>query len=236
VARAAAFAGDRYMPFVDPANPEQVILLPARVGSEAKLGTPQSIAFQIDKAVTRYMTAGPGATNLNYFNTAVDHLQLLSEAADALENGDIQRLNQFGNAFARETGDPAPTNFETVKSAVTGELAKTFKGTGATDQEIAEINQAINQAESPDQLHGAINYYLRLMNGKLNALRSQYAAGKQGKPAFSGASPAAGGGSVAKTYLHYATNPQTHHRIGTDDDPQSPNAKWYDVQTGRLVE
>ena len=203
VARAAAFGASRYVSVLDPANPEKVVFMRAGDAAQAGAGTPQSIGFQIDKAVTRYMTAGQGATNINYFNTSIDHLKLLSEAADALNNGDIQRLNQAGNAFARETGDPAPTNFETVKSAVAGELAKTFKGTGATDQEIAEINQAINQSESPDQLHSAINYYLRLMDGKLNALRLQYAQGKQGQPAFGGAgtlaAPAGGGGSQPVT-------------------------------------
>jgi len=204
VARAAAQGADRYVQVLDPQNPERVTFMRAGDAAAQGAGSPASIGFQIDKAVTKYMVAGPGATNLSYFNTSIDHLRLLSETADALNNGDVQRLNQFANAFAAETGDPAPTNFETVKSAVAGEISKTFKGTGATDTEIAQINQEINSSESPDQLHGAINYYLRLMDGKLNALRLQFTQGRQGQPAFTpasgaGSGPASTGGSATGT-------------------------------------
>jgi hypothetical protein len=236
--RVAAQAADRYVPFMDPSNPEQVIMMPVAVGAAAKLGTPQSIAFQTDKAMSKYMTSGKGGENLVYFNTAVDHLKLLKETANALNNGDIQLINKWGNAFATATGDPAPTDFEAVKSAVLGELAKTFSGKGATVEEIAMLSEVINQAQSPEQITGAITYYLNSMDGRLGAMRTQWDMAKQGQPAFvgTGASGAGGGAGGAKTYRHYATNPQNHHRIGTDDDPQSPNAKWYDVQTGKLVQ
>ena len=207
--RAAANADDRYVQVFDIYNPDRVTFMRAReAASNPDVASPQSISFQIDKAITKYMIAGKGGENINYFNTAVDHLNLLSEAADALNNGDIQRLNQFGNAFARETGDPAPTNFETVKSAVAGELSKTFKGTGATDAEISQINQEINSSESPAQLHGAIDHYRNLMHGKLEALRQQYEQGKQGRPAFAPATPAAGAGATggAADQYTYITN------------------------------
>ncbi len=189
VARAAAFGSMRYIMVVDPKNPENVI--PMRAGDAAKAGvnTPASISFKTDQAITRYMTSGAGGTNINYFNTATDHLRLLKEAGEALNNGNVQVFNEYANRFATATGDPAPTNFETVKAAVAGELSKTFKGTGATDSEIADINQTINQAQSPDQIHGAIDYYTNLMGSKVHALQLQYEAGRQGKPNFGNATP-----------------------------------------------
>jgi hypothetical protein len=197
VARAAAFAADRFVQVVDPSDPEKVIFMPAGVAARAGAGTPASIGYKTDAAVSKFMTSGAGAQNIAAFNTATDHLELLGEAADALNNGDFQRLNQVGNTFARETGSPAPSNFGAVKSAVAGELSKVFKGTGATDQEISEINSTLNSAMSPDQLHGAIDYYTRLMGGKLNALRSQYEAGRSGRPAFPTNTPKGGGGPAA---------------------------------------
>jgi hypothetical protein len=184
VARAAAFGANRYIPVVDPQNPENVVMM--RAGDAARMGanTPASIGFQTDKSVTRYMTSGQGGANINYFNTANDHLKLLKQAADALQNGNTQLFNRLANAYATATGDAAPTNFETVKAAVAGELSKTFKGTGATDQEISTINQTINNAMSPDQINGAIGYYTNLMDSKLSALEEQYAAAKEGRPAF----------------------------------------------------
>ena len=77
-------------------------------------------------------------------------------------------------------------------------MSKTFKGTGATDEEIANISGTINNTQSPEQLYGGIDYDLRLMQGKMQALKGQFEAGKQGKPNFPGAenSPATGGAST----------------------------------------
>ncbi len=191
IARAAAFGAMRYIPVVDPNNPENVIMMRAGDAAKAGVNTPQSIAFKTDAAITRYMTTGQGGTNIAYFNTATDHLRLLKEAGDALNNGNIQLFNEYANKFATATGAPEPTNFETVKAAVAGELSKTFKGTGATDSEIADINQTINQAQSPQQIAGAIQYYTSLMGSKVHALQLQYEAGKAGKPNFPGTTPEA---------------------------------------------
>lgn len=49
-----------------------------------------------------------------------------------------------------------------------------------------------------------------------------------------------GGGSAQsssepnKKYKHSATGPNKH-KIGTDDDPESPDAKWFDIQTGKPI-
>jgi hypothetical protein len=183
-ARAAAFGANRYVNVLDPSDPEAVTFMRAADAARTGARSPQSLSYQIDKAVTKYFTAGPAGTTINYFNTAMDHLNLLKETASALQNGDVQLLNKWGNAYANATGDPAPNNFNTVRSAVAGELSKTFKGTGATDQEVALIESTINNSQSPRQLSGAIDYYLRLMGGKMDALKAQYAAGKQGQPNF----------------------------------------------------
>jgi len=196
VARAAAFGAMRYIPVLDPSNPENVVMMRAGEAAKAGVNTPQSIAFKTDTAITRYMTSGAGGTNITYFNTATDHLRLLKEAGDALNNGDYPLFNRYANQFATATGDPAPTNFEAVKTAVAGELSKTFKGTGATDSEISEINSTINQAQSPQQIQGSIDYYTSLMGSKVHALQLQYEAGKSGRPNFPGTTPSAGGGNT----------------------------------------
>lgn len=188
IARAVAYGQNRPVMVIDPADPtgQNVVFVPSGVAEKAHLGTTQSIGFQTDKAVTRYMTAGKGGENINYFNTAVDHLKLLQQASDALNNGDYPLANRLANSYAQQTGSPAPTNFDAVKAAVSGEISKTFKGTGATDEEIKLINQTIDRAASPQAITGAIGYYTDLMNGKLNALQGQYEAGRQGKPNFVG--------------------------------------------------
>jgi hypothetical protein len=184
VARAAAFAANRYVPVIDPQNPENVILMRAGEAAAAGANTPASIGYQTDKAITRYMTSGQGGANITAFNTTTEHLHTLQQAADELQNGNTPAFNRLANTWASATGMPAPTDFNAVKFAVAGELSKTFKGAGATDAEISQINTTINNAQSPAQIKGAIDYYTRLMSGKLSALQTQYEAGKQGKPGF----------------------------------------------------
>ena len=201
VKRMQALAEYRYIPVINPQNPEEVVMMHASDAEKAQVGTPASIAFQNDKTMTRLFTSGQAATTINYFTTAIDHLKLLAQAADALKNGNLTVFNKFANDWASATGNPAPNNFDTVRNAVAGELSKTFKGTGATDQEIENISGTINSAQSPDQLAGGIDYDLRLMQGKMGALRGQYEKGmsKDGKPgtpnfpAQPGATPSGGG-------------------------------------------
>lgn len=214
VARAAAFGAARFVPVLDPKNPENVIYMRASEAANSGVGTPQSISFQIDKAITKAFTSGQPATNINFFNTAVDHLTLLGEAADALKNGDTQVLNKAGNAWAAATGNPAPTDFNAVRNAVAGELAKTFTGARATKEEINLMNETINSAMSPEQLASVTEYYKRLMGGKLSALKSQYETGKEGKPAFKDEN--------SKHQTSSSGGPSTGGSTGGSDKPLTP--------------
>jgi hypothetical protein len=180
----------------DPNNPggEKFVTKKDAIG----MGAPGGVDTTAPKALVKDFTSGADAKTLNAFNTAQDHLRLLGQAADALHNGNTQLVNQFGNAYAAQTGSPAPTNFNAVKAAVAGEISKTFKGGGATDAEIAEINKTIQSKNSPAQLRGAINQYSALMQSKRAALQTQYQQGMKGKPNFgktpATAAPAGSGG------------------------------------------
>lgn len=90
-----------------------------------------------------------------------------------------------------------------MKAAVAGELSKTFRGAGATDAEISEINETINRAQSPEQIQGAIKYYLALMGGKIQTLKAQNDMGMQGKPNFGGAGSANTGGSAPAAPIQF---------------------------------
>jgi hypothetical protein len=181
LARVEAQANDRIIPVIgqDPNDPGKVTLMPAGAAAKAGVGTPASIGFQTDKAMSKYMTSGKGGENLAAFDTAVSHLKLLGDTVEALNNGDIPLANRFGNAAGVEMGDDAVTNFNTVKNAVAGEIAKVFTNRGATGEEIALLNQTINSSQSNEQLTGAINYYIDLMGGKLGALHTQFESAQQ---------------------------------------------------------
>jgi hypothetical protein len=140
--------------------------------------------YGVEKKVQEEFTSGDAAKNLTAFNTAISHAQQAQEAATALQNGDIKVLNRVGNALGVELGSDKVTNFNTIKSALTGEISKVFKGGQATDAEIKEVQGPFDAANSPAQLKNALNTAIHLMNSKRDALKQQYETGIQGKPNF----------------------------------------------------
>lgn len=182
VVRAEIYANSIPVQVADPNNPGNVVYTSRKnaMGKQA----PSSADVQAAKKTEISATSGEIGKNLNAFNTASAHLDTLSKAADALNNGDVNALNTIGNAFQKQTGNPAPTNFQAVKSAVAGEVSKTFKGGQATDAEIKEFNDAVSSANSPAQLKGVIATYQGLMNSKREALQQQVQMGMQGKANF----------------------------------------------------
>ena len=191
VMRAQVYVNNRVVPIIDPDNPDNLVYQTPKEAAKNKSLAPGSIGFQTKKSVTNAFTRGPEARSLNAFNTAIDHLQQLNQAADALHNGDIRLVNELGQRWAAATGEAAPTNFNAIKGAVAGEVAKTFKGGEATDAEIRQLNDTINRANSPAQLKGAIAQFSALMMSKRHALEQQYKKGMQAQPNFGGTEGAA---------------------------------------------
>jgi len=125
---------------------------------------------------------GPEGRTVRSFNVAIDHLDTLNDAADALKNGNIQRFNQLSQRVAQETGSPTPTNFDAIKSIVAKEIVKSVIGsaTGGGVTERQELSGELSRANSPDQLKGMISRYQTLMAGQLKGLKQQYEAGRGG--------------------------------------------------------
>jgi len=140
--------------------------------------------YGVEKKVQENFTSGDAAKNLTAFNTAIEHSKQLQEAASKLENGDLRPYNKVANELGFQFGSDKTTNFNVIKSALSGEISKVFKGGQATDAEIKEVQTPFDAANSPSQLKGAIANAIRLMNSKRDALKQQYEAGRQGKPNF----------------------------------------------------
>ena len=166
----------------DPNNPGQTIMVPRK--EAAGMAGPQSASVIVPKKEAEYMTSGAGGKQLTAFNTAIQHLDLLDKLGQDLNNTNIQIFNRAKQAWAEQTGNPAPANFAAAKNAMAGEVASALKASGATDQEIREVGTTFNRAQSPAQLSGAIGTYKSLLYSKAQNLRKQYESGMQGKPNF----------------------------------------------------
>ena len=115
------------------------------------------------------------------FNTAIDHLDTMDKLATALNNNDVRAFNTVANAFAKGTGSAAPTNFDTAKSIVGGEVAKALAGSSMALKDREEIRDAISRANSPEQLAGSVRTLQELMGGQLKSLKLQYETGTNRK-------------------------------------------------------
>lgn len=122
-------------------------------------------------------TSGKSADNIRSLNTVVSHLDRLNKTAKGLDNTKIKLWNKVKNWAKEESGDSTVTNFAKDASAVESELAKVFKGTGATDQEIKVWRENFSSAQSPKQLLDGIHEAIELMKGRLDALDDQWVKG-----------------------------------------------------------
>ena len=145
--------------------------------------------FQSNKALLKDFTSGQSARNLTAFNTASGHLAQLGGLVDALGNGNTTVINRLGQIYAKATGSPAPTNFDSVRNAAVGEVAKLFSGGVVAQAEREEIQKPLENSNSPAQLKQAIEQLRHLMESRKSALQNQYEQAKKGLPAFDSAEP-----------------------------------------------
>jgi hypothetical protein len=124
-------------------------------------------------AITRFKSGKQGDTTRS-FNVLVDHLGTLTEAADALKNGNSRLLNQFKQNWAAQTGNPAPTNFDGVKALVGDEIVKAVVGSAGALADREEVKKDLDRASSPKQLAELVDRYRKLALGQLRGLRKQY--------------------------------------------------------------
>lgn len=181
-------------------------------------------------ATAKDFASGQAAKNVTSLNTVVGHLNDLKDKADALDNGGIPLFNEVGNYFNSATGGAKVNNFNLARNAVADELAKVFKGSGISDHEIEQWKGALNAAQSPEQLKGAVKTAIGLMDSRLSALNDQRDRGMstQSEPRSllneksrkaleavdqwaSGGTKETKGGGISEGMT--ATNPQTGQKI-----------------------
>lgn len=154
-------------------------------------------------------SSGQQSQTINSINTAIGHLDQFVDVAKALGNGDFRPGNQAFNWLKATFGDSAPTNFEGIRSIMSGELASAFKKSGATDQEIKSVEQAIASKNSTTQL---VDYATKIaipaLGAKISAFDQQYKQVMGAKDPFKVLTP-----DAEEVLLKYGFDP-AHPRMG----------------------
>lgn len=122
-------------------------------------------------------TSGKEAQQINALATVAQHLNALSDAAKALNNSSVPLYNAVANAVEMGTGDPRVSRFNLARDAVSKELERVWRGTGGSETGIQQWQQDLSANASPEQIQGAINQLVGLVQGKIGALKNQYVQG-----------------------------------------------------------
>ena len=132
--------------------------------------------YGLQTAAEKEFSIGKNGNKTRSLNVAVSHLTTLDTAATALRAGSIPALNQFSQAWQRETGKIGPTSFNAIKELVADEIvAAVVPGVGALADRKA-LKDTIMAKSSPEQLQGVIKQYKELLGGQLGGLERQYSA------------------------------------------------------------
>lgn len=128
-------------------------------------------------------TSGQLMQTRNAINTGISHLEELKTVADNLQNKKFtgplglwtKKYNSIENLIKDNSGDPDVAAFNNVVNKVATELAKVYKGSASpTDSEIKEERSAMGLDSSPEQMNAVLQSSLKLLSGKLSAIRDDY--------------------------------------------------------------
>lgn len=119
-------------------------------------------------------TSGKEAGLIRNFNTAINHATQALELIPVLKNEGFKQGNRLKNFTSRQVGKPGVARFNLVKNALSGELGSIFKNTGATDQEIGNIEKSIDTSDSPENLTDVIHGAIDLMVGRMDSMDNQW--------------------------------------------------------------
>ena len=127
-----------------------------------------------------FTSGGPNsaASSITAGNTALAHLGELSDAAEALNNGQIPLVNEGRQALAGALGGNIPgVQFNNTVGKYVEEATRLYRGTGGSDSDIKRDLAGLSPSMSPPQLHAAIQQQVQLISGKLSALQQRWAGG-----------------------------------------------------------
>jgi len=144
-----------------------------------------SATHQAAVAVTKSAIAGKIGEEINAFNTALQHANLLESAARALNNNDPQTINSLKNRLKAEFGATGPIDARVINEAYNREITKMLSSNHITDNEIKEAGGSLDATGfTLDQTLHALDVYRALAGSKMRMRQQQVERGQQGQANF----------------------------------------------------
>lgn len=155
------------------------------------------------------------------FNTMIQHAQLLRQATQALNNGNVQALNGLKNSFKNQFGYAGPITAQAIADAYNGEVTSVLNKGHITDKDLAKSAQTLDPSkQSPEQMDSVLGAYQNLAQSKMNMLHNQASAAVNASQPNARQQPQIPEGAIA-------TSKQDGHKI------KFTNGAWVDAVTGQ---
>lgn len=142
----------------------------------------QSLQPQIASTIKDFAGGGKNGQALQGYRTVDAHINLLTDAAAALQNGDVQGLNAIKNHVSTFFGETAPVDANMLPQFIATEamraLARNSIGAQADRDDAQQKINVMNQ--SPQQQTEAISALKKILNGGKSSLEASYNAGTMG--------------------------------------------------------
>lgn len=159
--------------------------------------------------------AGKQGDTIRYINNAIQHIDVMQKAAEALGSGDMRGFNTIANALGKEFGVAAPTTFDGLRQIVGTEIERAATGGVGAAVDRDRLIESLDKANSPEQLADVFKNFKALFGGQAQSLKTQYESGTPDRPAFRGDGPF----SFDKKLL-----PQTQQELPGFDKPRTATA------------
>lgn len=169
----------------DPNNPGAITFEKAGDAMRAGAAAPGSAATVTAKATAKSVApGGKVGEEINAFQTAMNHADLLQQAADQLNNPSSRTLAGIKNRLETEFGDTNLTNYNAIANAYAREVTKMLSGGHLTDAEIKDQGATLPSNATPETIKKVLGSYKALAASKLENRRRNVEAGMHGKAGF----------------------------------------------------
>lgn len=137
-------------------------------------------SYKSRQGVLNDFTTGGSSDKITAINTAVLHTNALLPLIDALQTKNLTRINAAKQAYQKETGVAAPTNYETLANMAVGEINSAINKNGGDVAERERITAPFKSSGGPDVLKGAVKTAVTALAGKTESLANRWDVGTEG--------------------------------------------------------
>jgi hypothetical protein len=133
------------------------------------------------KITQDFSASGASGKAITSADTALAHLNTLSQAGQAIKNGDVQLINRLANAVGAHVGQSPQVTYEAILQTVSPEISKAVIGAAGGEADREKMAAGFSSKLSDQQREGAIGATAQLLGARVHKMGQAYES-DMGKP------------------------------------------------------